>query len=107
MSQCAQPLCKTGSPRLEAELEQRRMLAYRGRGKFRENTEDAGDELQEKEVACSGIRVLCQHDASPAFEVPESASTQNRSYLRTSGNQQTESVGFLVLASSVAQRLVA
>jgi len=34
----------------EAELEQRRMLAYRGRGKFRENTEDAGDELQEKEV---------------------------------------------------------
>merc|ERR1711988_483448 len=34
----------------EEELEKRRMLAFRGRGKFRGDAEDDGDEGQDKEV---------------------------------------------------------
>eukprot|EP00928_Gymnodinium_smaydae_P012088 TRINITY_DN14399_c1_g1_i2.p1 TRINITY_DN14399_c1_g1~~TRINITY_DN14399_c1_g1_i2.p1 ORF type:complete len:877 (+),score=325.17 TRINITY_DN14399_c1_g1_i2:63-2693(+) len=50
----------------EAELEQRRMLAFRGRGRFRGAAEDEGEDQAEKEVKKQRAEMIKEKGAIPA-----------------------------------------
>jgi len=63
----------------EAELEQRRMLAFRGRGRFRGDAEDAGEDQAEKEVKKHRAEMIKEFGAIPQQVEPQKGFQWGRS----------------------------